>query len=119
MNRIAKMPVIILLSALPLAGVASAATMSMESPSSLDATVRTLGPSQFNVVTLGSLDTGDAAKTAFQDNASAHAGEVAMLHRSVEANRSLDRALKSQNVNIDDIAGAQKAADGTVTFYLR
>ena len=119
MNRIAKMPVIILLSVLPLAGVASAATMSMESPSSLDTTVKALGPSQFNVVTLDSLDTGDVAKTAFQENASAHAADAAMLRQSIESNRSLTRALEAQNVNVDDIAGALKAADGTVTFYLR
>ncbi|MGR6431311.1 hypothetical protein [Rhizobium sp. PAMB 3182] len=119
MNRFAKMPVIILLSAMPLAGVASAASMATESPSSITATVKTLGPNQFDVIALSSLDNGDPALMAFDDNASAHAADVAMLRQSIEENRTLSDALKAQNVNIDDIAGALKAADGTVTFYLR
>lgn len=43
----------------------------------------------------------------------------AALHEAVEANKSLAEKLKAQNVEMDNIGGAEQAADGGLTIYVR
>jgi len=42
-----------------------------------------------------------------------------LIQASVIANTSLSRQLRSEKVELTNIVGAERASDGTVTFYLR
>ena len=41
------------------------------------------------------------------------------VQKAIRENPALLRDLKAQNVEIGNVVAAAKAADGTVTFYLR
>ncbi|MGO4621668.1 hypothetical protein AB4Z34_30035 [Ensifer sp. 2YAB10] len=116
MNRIAKLSVIAALSALSFGGVSFAAGTAMNWPAHIDQTVRQFKGNHFNIVDVDTLKESSETRTWLKE---ATPKQVSALHAAVHANKPLAAKLKGQNVEISNIAGAEQAADGSLTFYLR
>lgn len=86
--------------------------------SKIESTIQALSPTDFNVIRLDALKRHDAAHERFAA-VSATSEEARLVQASVIANRPLAQKLQAQNVELTNIVGAEKAADGDVTFYLR
>ncbi len=86
--------------------------------SKIESTIQTLPASDFDVVRIDSLRTHDAAHERFAA-VSQSSPEARQLQASVIANHSLAQKLQAQNVELTNIVGAERAADGSVTFYVR
>ncbi|MEI2301543.1 hypothetical protein [Ensifer sp. MJa1] len=116
MNRIAKLSVIAALSALSFGGVSHAASPEMSWPAHIDQTVRNFKGNNFTIVNLDTLKETSQTRTSIDE---ATPQQISALHAAVTANKPLAAALKAQNVEMNNIAGAEQAADGGLTFYLR
>jgi hypothetical protein len=71
------------------------------------------------VVQVSTLNDEDPNRTFLQDRMNANPAEVAALQSSIESNAALKAQLESQNVQLKNIVAAEKAADGSVTFYVQ
>lgn len=116
MNRIAKLSVIAALSALTFGGVSHAAGTEMNWPAQIDRTVRDFKGDNFNVVNVDTLKETSQTRTWINE---ATPQQLSALHAAVGANKPLAAKLRSENVEMNNIAGAEQAADGSLTFYLR
>jgi hypothetical protein len=116
MNRIAKLSVIAALSALSFGGVSYAASTAMNWPADIDRTVRDFKGDHFTVVDVDSLKESSQTRMMVTE---ATPQQLSSLHAAVEGNKPLAAKLKAQNVEMNNIAGAEQAADGSLTFYLR
>jgi hypothetical protein len=72
-----------------------------------------------NVVQLSSLRDDDPNRTFLEDRMNASPDEVAALQSSIDSNAALKSQLEAQNVQLNNIVAAEKAADGSVTFYVK
>lgn len=97
------------------AAMPSAAGMS---GSRIESTIQTMSSKAFNVVRLDSLKTHDTAHERFAA-VSPTSQEARHIQAAVIANRSLAQKLEGQKVELTNIVGAEQAADGGVTFYVR
>ena len=97
------------------AAMPSAAGMS---GSRIESTIQTMSSKDFNVVRLDSLKTHDTARERFA-SVSPTSQEARQVQAAVIANRPLAQKLEGQRVELTNIVGAEQAADGGVTFYLR
>jgi hypothetical protein len=86
--------------------------------SKIESTIQTMSAKDFNVVRIDSLKTHDAAHERF-GGISPTSQEARLVQASVIANRPLARQLEAQRVELTNIVGAEQAADGGVTFYIR
>ncbi|RKE85261.1 hypothetical protein [Rhizobium sp. AG855] len=120
MNRFATMFSATALTAIAFGADAYAAmpATAMASPQQIENTITKLSPSAYNVIWLDSLKTHDAAKEQF-GNVKPTSQEARLVQASVIANPALARKLQADKVELENIVGAQQAADGSVTFYLR
>jgi hypothetical protein len=91
--------------------------MGTASEQKLETTISRLSPSAYNVVMIDALR-DDHSQPPFA-NVTPHSHEARLVQASVIANPALSRKLQSENVELDNIVGAETAADGSVTFYLR
>lgn len=86
--------------------------------SSIETTIQTMSPKDFNVIRLDSLKTHDTAHERFAGVAPT-SPEARQLQAAVIANRSLAQKLEGEKVELTNIVGAEQAADGGMTFYVR
>jgi hypothetical protein len=86
--------------------------------SSIESTIQTMSPTEFNVIQLDSLKTHDPAHERF-GAVSPTSEEARLVQAAVIANRPLAQKLEGQNVELTNIVGAEQAANGGVTFYVR
>lgn len=120
MNRFATILSASALSAIAF-GAESFAAMPTEAGNSdkkIEHTIKTMAPAGFDVVRLDALKTHDAAHERFAA-VSATSQEALIVQASVIANRPLAQKLQAQKVELTNIVGAEQAADGGVTFYVR
>lgn len=116
MNRIAKTTVIAALSALAFAGISRAAGVEMNWPTQIEQTLRTFKGDNFNIVNVDTLNRQSQTRTWIDE---ATPQQLAALKSAVEANKPLAAKLKAHDVELNNIAGAEQAADGGLTIYLR
>ncbi|ODS56592.1 MAG: hypothetical protein ABS40_07195 [Agrobacterium sp. SCN 61-19] len=120
MNRFAT-----ILSATALSAVAFGAESYAAMPSAaaapdsrIESTIQTMSAKDFNVIRLDSLKTHDTARERFA-SVSPTSQEARHVQAAVIANRSLAQKLEGQKVELTNIVGAEQAAEGGVTFYVR
>lgn len=61
----------------------------------------------------------DASKAIFLDKADADPASLQALHAQIAQNSNVVRGLKDRNVNVSDVIGTERAADGSVTYIVR
>jgi hypothetical protein len=74
---------------------------------------------KITVVVVSSLNDVDPNRVMLQDRMKANPDEVNALQSSIEANPVLKAQLEAQNVQINNVVAAEKATDGSVTFYVQ
>lgn len=113
MNRFAKIA-----SATALAALAfgSASYAAMNSP--VDDALRSAANPKFSVTEIGWLGHSDPDRAEYGSLTPA-SSEVRDLQAAIRANGMLTKELAAQNVQVDNIVAAERAADGSFTFYLR
>ena len=116
MNRIATFSVIAALSTLSFGGITYATDAKMNWPSHIDQSVRDFKGDKLRVVDVETLKK-ESETRIWIDEASAK--QRAGLLAAVEANKPLAAKLKAQNIEMNNIAGAEEAADGGLTIYVR
>jgi hypothetical protein len=92
-------------------------TATSASEQQIENTVSRLSPSAFNVIMIDSLKS-DHNETPFA-NVTPRSQEARLVQASIIANPALSRKLQAENVELTNIVGAERAADGSVTFYVR
>lgn len=60
-----------------------------------------------------------AEKASFQDRAKLNPASVQAVRSEISSNAGLVRGLNEQNVKVQDVIGASRAADGSVTYIVR
>ncbi len=113
MNRFTKIASATLFAVLSAAGYSHAAT-----PRAVDDALRSTANPAFNVVELSSLEHRNPLLAEYKDVSPASMS-ARDLQASIESNHSLRRQLTAENVEIGNIVGAERAADGSFVFYLR
>jgi ABC-type lipoprotein release transport system permease subunit len=83
----------------------------------IENSITKLSPTSYNVVQIDSLR-DDHTDPPFA-NVAPQSPEARLIQASVIANPALSRKLQAENVEIHNIVGAERAADGSVTFYIR
>jgi hypothetical protein len=83
----------------------------------IDWKIRHMKGGRFDIETLADDNSSDS--DLLSDRASAEPGYISHLHRAIESNPRLENRLTAQNIEIKNIVGAEPAADGTITFYVR
>ncbi|NRP20362.1 hypothetical protein LPJGGPFB_03621 [Ensifer adhaerens] len=116
MNRIAKLSLIAALSAMTFGGISYAASTTMNWPAEIEQTVHSFKGDNFTVVNIDTLDKLSETRTWIDQ---ATPAQLAALHKAVDGNKDLVAKLKTQNVELNNIVGAEQAADGSLTLYLK
>ncbi len=116
MNRLATFSVIAALSTLSFGGITYATYAKMNWPSHIDQSVRDFKGDNVTIVDLGTLKRESQTRIWIDE---ATAQQRAALLAAVEANKPLAAKLKAQKVEMNNIAGAEEAADGGLTIYIR
>jgi hypothetical protein len=94
-------------------------TGSIAMPNMLDSkAVSAWESGDYSIKQVSTLDDG-SLKTQLMDKKTADAAGVADLQSAIEGNAALSSKLKADNVQINNIVAAEKAADGSVTFYVQ
>ncbi len=97
---------------------ATSITTGTPGPQQIEQTITGLTANHFDIIRLDELDKEDPLVQKFETVAPG-SQEARMIQASVIANKSLSRRLESERVELTNIVGAERASDGTVTFYLR
>ncbi|WP_159952159.1 hypothetical protein [Rhizobium sp. 18065] len=120
MNRFASALSASAISALAFGGDSYAAmpAIGTTTPPQVEQTITGLTANHFDIIRLDELDKGDPVLQKFETVAPG-SQEARMIQASVIANKPLSRKLQSEKVELTNIVGAERASDGTVTFYLR
>ena len=92
---------------------APAATMSTTASTPLEQAIRASNGSDFNIVSEMQLPKQDAA--FIQETTSD--SQLNGIHEAIAANRSLASKLAAQNIEVKEITGADRAADGSLILY--
>lgn len=116
MNRIARMSVIAAFSALSFGGISYAESTAMNWPAEIEHTVRDFKGAKFDVINVDTLNKMSETHT-WIDQATPE--QVRALQSSIEANKPFAEKLKARNVELNNIVGAEQAADGSLTIYMR
>ncbi len=115
MNRIATFSVIAAISALSFGGLALAQG-AMNWPSEIEQTVRDFKGDKVTVVDISTLAEQNQTRMWVEH---ATPEQRAALLAAIDANKPLAEMLKAQNVEMDNIGGAEEATDGSLTIYVR
>jgi len=115
MNRFAKTTAVALMSAVTFAGAGYPASAMQKGGRELT----TMQPPRFDVVELSSIAKSDPVYSQYINLDPATSPKVQSLQASIMNDKALTRDLRAQAVEINNIVGAQHAADGSVTFYVR
>lgn len=116
MNRIAKLSVIAAFSSLAFAAIPHAQDAKMEWPAEIEKTVSEFKGDKFTVVDVSTLSEQDQTRLWVEH---ATPEQRSALQAAVNGNAELAAQLKAKNIEMDNIAGAQEGADGSLTFYMR
>ncbi|WP_112811858.1 hypothetical protein [Ensifer sp.] len=116
MNSIAKLSVIAALSAISFGGISYAAGTAMNWPAEIEQTVHGFKGDKFEVVNIDTLDKLSETRTWIDQ---ATPAQLSALHKAVDGNKELVGKLKAQNVELTNIVGAEQAADGSLTLYIK
>lgn len=90
-----------------------AATSTMSAASPVEAAIRASNGADVAVIDEASLPRQDAA--FIQETTSG--GQLKAIQASISANPALMKKLSAQNVDVKEITGAVKAADGSIVLY--
>lgn len=90
-----------------------AATSTMSAASPVEAAIRASNGNDFAVIDESSLPKQDAA--FIQETTSD--GQLKAIQASISANPVLMKKLNAQNIEVNEITGATKAADGSIVLY--
>ncbi|SIP95267.1 hypothetical protein SAMN05880582_101144 [Rhizobium sp. RU20A] len=115
MNGIAKLTAVVVLTGMPFSGAAYAAMEPAQQQ--VDQTVAHFKGDNINIQELGWV-----TQSAFDEDGSMAQqtpAETAKFQQALASNPQLVRQLKARNVEIGNVVGADQAADGSLTFYLR
>ncbi|MCA1407227.1 hypothetical protein I6F26_14630 [Ensifer sp. IC3342] len=115
MNRIATFSVIAALSALSFGGIAYAQA-EMNWPANIEKTVSEFKGDKVSVVQLSTLAEQNQTRMWVEH---ATPEQRKALLTAIEANKPLAEQLKAQNVEMENISGAEQATDGSLTIYVR
>jgi hypothetical protein len=91
----------------------AAATEQAPMGSPLDQAIRGSNGSDFAIISEAQLKNGDAA--VIQETTSD--AKLDAIHAAISANPTLAHKLTAQNVEVKEITGAVRAADGSLVFY--
>jgi hypothetical protein len=116
MNRIATLSAIIALSVLSISEIAYAQGAEMNWPANIDKTVTDFKGDKVSVVQVSTL--AEANQTRMWVEKATPEQRKALL-TAIEGNKALADQLKSQNIEMENIAGAEQAADGALIVYVR
>ncbi|KQX51280.1 MULTISPECIES: hypothetical protein [unclassified Ensifer] len=116
MNRIATFSMLASLSALSFVGIAHGQGAEMNWPKEIEQTVRSYSGDKINVVDVSTLSEQDKTRMWVEH---ATPEQRAALLEAVKANKPLAEKLEAQKVEMDNIGGAEQAADGGLTIYVR
>ncbi|WP_112995989.1 hypothetical protein [Rhizobiales bacterium] len=116
MNRIATFSMLACLSALSFTGIVYGQGAAMDWPKEIEQTVRSYSGDKINVVDVSTLAEQNQTRMWVEH---ATPEQRAALLEAVKANKSLAEKLKAQNVEMDNIGGAEQATDGGLTIYVR
>jgi hypothetical protein len=116
MNRIATMSAIAAFSVLSFSGISYAESTNMNWPAEIDHTVRDFKGTKFDVIDVDTLNKMSETHT-WIDQATPE--QVKSLQSSIEANKPFAEKLKAQKVELNNVIGAEQAADGSLTIYTR
>jgi hypothetical protein len=83
------------------------------------APVRAWQGQRFSVMTIDSLEQYESLRSRLESWAGSHPAEIAALQGAIRANRSLSAALRSRNVQINNVVAVEQAFNGALVFYLR
>jgi hypothetical protein len=83
----------------------------------IDQAVRHWKNGAFDVQQVSELQKG-SERNALEERKQAEPQVVASLQKSIRANDRLTRQLEARNIEIGNIVGADRAADGGLTFYV-
>lgn len=115
MKRIATFSVIVALSALSYGGIAYAQA-EMNWPANIEKSVSEFKGDKVSVVQISTLAEQNQTRL-WVENATPEQRKA--LLTAIEANKPLVEQLKAQNVEIENIGGAEQATDGGLTIYVR
>ncbi|TCU17260.1 hypothetical protein [Rhizobium sullae] len=118
MNRVATIAIVSAFSSLALAGASRAESFGMNSPSGIEQTLRNFRGNDFNVEHF--YNWRDAGPEAYGPRSAPprSAQDVRQIQASIGANRMLTRKLANDGVKVRNVINAEKAADGSITFYI-
>jgi len=71
------------------------------------------------IVQVSNLNDTDPNKVMLQDRMKANPDDVSALQSAIDENAELKAQLLSQNVQLSNVVAAEKATDGSVTFYVQ
>lgn len=83
----------------------------------IENSITKLSPTSYTLVQIDSLR-DDHTEPPFA-NVTPQSPEARLIQASVIANPALSRKLQAEHVELNNIVGAERTADGSVTFYLR
>jgi hypothetical protein len=83
----------------------------------VDRAIRHWKGGAFTVSRVDQLDKGDL-RTSLEQRRNAEPKQVAKLQAAIDGNSALLAKLKSQSVEVNNVVGADKAMDGSITFYV-
>ncbi|TPW26964.1 hypothetical protein FJU08_21255 [Martelella alba] len=117
MNRISKILIASAFATMSFAGASYAADgVAMNWPAHLDETLATFDQS-FNVKSLS--DTNNDDDFADVDGFPLSSGAVQQVQAAIRANEPLMLRMDERGIDVNDVVNAQRAADGSMTFWLR
>lgn len=97
---------------------AAFATSTPAAPQAIEQTLASVKAEKFIVVELQSLQKDDPVLARF-DKLTQESPEARKLQAAIITNKPLLQALQKEQVEVTNIVGAEAAADGGITLYLR
>lgn len=116
MKRIATFSMIACLSALSFTATVHGQSAAMEWPKEIEQTVRSYNGDKISIVDVSTLAEQNQTRMWVEH---ATPEQRAALLEAVKENKALAEKLKAQNVEMDNIGGAEQATDGGLTIYVR
>jgi hypothetical protein len=73
----------------------------------------------FRIARIDTMDLFDAQRAMIENWVSAYPDKVREIQAAIRSNRGLSAALRSRNVQINNVVSVQSAFNGRLVFYLR
>ncbi|MCA1403206.1 hypothetical protein I6F26_01155 [Ensifer sp. IC3342] len=97
-------------------GIFYAAGVEMNWPNQIDRTVRNFKGDNFGIVDVDTLSRMNEIRARIDTETPQ---QLAALHAAVDAKGALAAKLRARDIEMNNIAGASQAADGSLTLYVR